>query len=181
MISLLLSACGASGAAEREIEARREEYAASQELRFTAKLRANVGDTLFPCTLECAETPEGTRLRVVEPELIAGVTALLRPGETELEYDGVSLFVGDLAASGLSPLTAAPMLAQALKSGHVVRVWKETEEGKALYAAELFFSDEWELTVWYDALSLTPVRGEFCRDGSLAAVCELENFEYERG
>ena len=113
---LLLTSCGGGAKAEREIEARREEYAASQDLRFTAKLRANVGETLFSCTLECADTPEGTRLRVVEPELIAGVTALLRPGETELEYDGVSLFVGDLSASGLSPLTAAPMLAQALKT-----------------------------------------------------------------
>ena len=178
MISLLLSACGSGAAAEREIEARRDEYAIAQELSFTVKLRANVGETLFLCTLECVDTPEETTLRVVEPELIANVTARLRSGETELEYDGVRLAVGDLAASGLSPLTAAPMLAKALKSGHVIRAWRETEHDRPLCAAELFFSDEWALTVWYDAADLSPVRGEFYKDGVLAAVCEIEQFTF---
>jgi len=177
MITLLLTACGGA-AAEREIEARRDAYAAADMLCFTARVRADVGDTVFRCTLSCEAGREETEVRVVEPELIAGVTARLRSGETELAYDGVRLSVGDLTAAGLPPLAAAPLLAQALRGGHVVRAWREKDGDRALYAAELFFSDEWELTVWFDAETLTPLRGEFSKNGVLTASCEIEDFTY---
>lgn len=176
MISLLLTGCG-ENAAERKIEQQRDALAAGSQLSFRADLTAAVGDDVFCCTLDCAATADEVKIEVVSPELIAGITARLREGEAELEYDGVRLSFGTSALEGLKPVSAIPLLCKALKAGHVIRAWTEKTEDGALVAAEIYADENYGLTVWFDSGTLTPLHAELSRDGAVVVSCDFSNFK----
>ena len=172
MISLLLSGCGA--AAEERIEARRDALAAAEEIRFTARIRANPGkNEAFDCVLDCAAEPGEVTVEVVEPAEIAGLRAKAAEDGASLEYEGVVLGLGG-AAGG--PLGAVPLLLRGLKSGHVIRAWEE--DGGQVLAAELYADDDCELTLWFDADSLAPLNASISENGAEELRCEFENFSF---
>lgn len=180
MMTLLLAACGGAGNAEARVEALRDAVAAAAEVSFTAVVRADVGGEEFCCTLRCTGTAEGCTAEVMEPEIIAGVTAHLAPGGAEIEFGGVSLPLALSGAPDLSPLTAAGLTADALRFGHVRRAWTERDtEGNALIAAELYVTDAAELTLWFGGEPLAPCAAELSVDGTLRAACEITDFSYK--
>ena len=177
MITLLLAGCGGEAALEERLEARRDEYAAAETLSFTAEITANLGNEIFPCTLACTAMEEETRVEVLEPSLVAGVTASLRAGETELRYEGLQLSFGAADAAAGSPMAFAPLLTKALRSGHIIRAWRETGgEAPPRVAAEIYIDDTRQLTVWYDSGTLTPQAALLSSDGEEAVRCTLRDF-----
>ena len=178
MITLLLAGCGGGAALEEQLEARRDAYAAAETLSFIAEITADLGNEIFPCTLACTATAEETRVEVLEPSLVAGITAYLRAGETELRFEGLQLSFGAADAAAGSPMAFAPLLAEALRSGHIIRAWRETgddEQGPRV-AAEIYVDDARKLTVWYDAGTLTPLCALLWLDGVEAVRCTLRDF-----
>ena len=175
MITLLLSGCG-EAALEKQLEARRDACAGA--LSFTAEITADLGNEIFPCTLACTATAEETRVEVIEPSVVAGVTASLRAGETVLRYEGLQLSFGAADTGAGSPMAFAPLLAEALRSGHVVRTWRERETGGDMprVAAEIYVDDARQLTVWYDAGTLMPQAALLSSDGVEAVRCTLRDF-----
>ena len=178
MITLLLAGCGGGAALEEQLEARRDAYAAAETLSFTAEITADLGNEVFPCTLACTATAEETRVEVIEPSIVAGVTASLRAGETELRYDGLQLSFGAADAAAGSPMAFAPLLTKALRSGHIVRAWRERETGgdTPRVAAEIYVDDARQLTVWYAADTLTPQAALLSSGGVEAVRCTLRDF-----
>lgn len=176
MITLLLAGCGGEAALEERLETRRDEYAAAETLSFTAEITADLGSEVFPCTLACAATPEETRVEVIEPATVAGVTAGVRTGETELRYEGLQLSFGAADAGAASPMAFAPLLADALRTGHIVRAWKETDGGTPRIAAEIYVDDARQLTVWYAFDTLTPQAASLSSGGAEAIRCTLREF-----
>ena len=176
MISLLLTGCGASAGAEQKIEKQRETFAAADELSFTADVTADLGDEVFQCRLDCAAGADEVTVEVTEPELIAGIRAHLRDGETELEYENVRLSVPGIGPEGLHPLSAVPLLCKALQAGHVIRAWTEKADG-GLFAAEIFADENYGLTLWFDKSTLTPVHAELSQDGAVIITCDISNFQ----
>ena len=176
MITLLLSACGGA-AAEETLEKQRDVLAAAEEICFTAEVTASAGDEVFVCTLRCSSTPEEITAEVVEPESVAGVKASVKDGETTLRYEGVQLSVGDPDAMG--PMGAVPLLFRALTAGHIIRAWTEKAEDGALLAAEVYADDDFALTLWFDADTLTPVHASLSEDGTEFLRCEFKDFSYQ--
>ena len=172
MITLLLSACGGA-ALEEQVEARRDALGAAECIRFTAEVTSDLGNEVFACTLACASTPERVTMEVLSPEIIAGVTASAAAGETALEYGSVQLAVG--AADAPGPFSALPLLCEALRTGHVIRVWRED----GLVAAEFYAGDDYGLTVWFTESGLVPVHAELygSADGRVLVRCEIRDFE----
>ena len=113
-VCLLLPGCGKSRA-ESEFEAFVGRLNAVQELRFTAKVRAEYEHKTARFTLAYEENAEGGRVTVLAPELIHGVSARFAPGGTTLEYDSVVLDTGSLDSFGLTPMSALPVLLHALR------------------------------------------------------------------
>ena len=70
----------------------------------------------------------------------------MEKGATALEYDGLILDTGDLDAYGLTPMSALPLLVEALRTGHPDAFW---EEG-GCDAVELLFDDHTRARVWFD-------------------------------
>ncbi|MBR1497336.1 MAG: hypothetical protein IJ617_06905 [Oscillospiraceae bacterium] len=172
MISLLLCACGGEEA-EQQIERQRDALAAAEEISFTARVRADLGDEVFLCVLDCEATAEGLTVEVVEPEEIAGIRARALDGNTELEYEGVVLGLGGEAGG---PLGAVPLLLRALTEGHVIRAWEE--DGGALVAAEIYADDDCALTLWFDGESLAPRCASVSEEDAEFLRCDFEEFRY---
>ena len=175
MISLLLTGCG-ENAAERKIEQQRERLAAAEQLSFCAEITAKWADEVFTCTLDCTSTAEEITVAVAAPESIAGVTAHLREGESEVEYGGVRLSVGTAGLQGLQPISAIPLLCTALKAGHVIRSWTEKTDSGALIAAEIFAEEDYGLTLWFDSSTLQPRHAELSADGVVMITCDVSDF-----
>ena len=172
MITLLFAACGGGAAIEEQVEARRDALAAAERISFTAKITADLGSEVFESTLACAATPERISMEVLSPEIVAGVTASVAAGETGLEYGNVQLIVGAPDAPG--PFTALSLLCGALRSGHVIRAWRE----EGLVAAEFYAGDDHGLTVWFTESGLAPVHAELSdADGRALVRCEIRDFQ----
>lgn len=176
MISLLLSGCGSAGAAEERIEKQRDALATAERICFTADVTADLGDEVFACTLDCEATPEQVSVTVMSPEPVAGICAHTEDGDMTLEYEGVTLSLGDAAPEGLTPMNAAPLLAEALRSGHVQRVWMEQDGETHYIAAEIYAGDTAELTLWFERETLVPAYAEFYRDGAAVLRCGIRDF-----
>ena len=177
MMTLLLTGCG-QAAPERKIDELQRTLAASAEIAVTADVTANLGDERFSCTLRCISAPEQTTVELLAPETIAGVRAVVDPKEMRIEYAGLSLGVGGWAPDA-APVTALPLLLQALRSGSTLRSWTEWEGERTLFVRELYVSEDTTLTVWLDSGTLLPVHGEFVRGGETVLRCEISEFTYE--
>lgn len=136
MMTLLLAGCGNSKADDPENLAAliRAEYLSVSGVSATAELSADYGEQVFDFTVNANWKREGdTVITVAEPELIAGITARIREGETLLEYDGAGLSLGLLDLSGITPVSALPALMDCITAGYMARCdWHGEGEGREL-------------------------------------------------
>ena len=170
-LCLLLTGCGKSKA-ETAYESFAERVRQADALSFTALLRAEYERKTARFTLSYAEDETGGRVTVLAPELIQGVSAHVAPGGTTLEYDSVVLDTGSLDSFGLSPLSAMPILAKALREGHVDSAWDE--DGK--HTVQLEPMDGLRCTVWFEPEGMTPLRAELISDGRVTVVLEIRDW-----
>ena len=171
-LCLLMSGCGGQEFAKaRDSLARRLDEA--ECLSFTANIRAEYEHKTARFTLSYYEDAQGGRVTVLAPQLIAGVTARIEPGSTSLEYDGVCLGTGELDDFGLSPMSALPMLVQALREGGMNTGWSES----GFTVLELQSCDELVCTVWFDGETMTPRQAELASDGRVKVFVEISDWQ----
>ena len=166
LVSLLLSGCG--NAAQQRYLAYSQELSERDSLGFTARLTAVYPDRSADFTLRYELSDGVQRVTVLEPESIRGVSARIDEGGTKLEYDAAVLDTGDLDRAGLSPMSALPLLVDALKSGHANAFW--TEEGCDV--VELLVDDVTTVRVHFDAAG-RPASAELVSDGVVRVQCEI--------
>ena len=171
-LCLLMSGCGAREFA-RARDTVAERLAGAECLSFTANIRAEYEHKTARFTLSYYEDAEGGKVTVMAPQLIAGVTARIEPGSTSLEYDGVCLGTGELDDFGLSPMSALPMLVQALKDGDMNAGWSEG----GCTVLELQSTDELVCTVWFNPGSMIPQQAELCSDGRVKVFAEISEWQ----
>ena len=177
MISLSLIAGCASGTDwEEKFSERRAQFAAADELSFTAKLNADLGETVFNCTLECRRTAEETTVRVTEPELAEGVTVRFENDGTHIDYEGTQLYLGQTDGDVPTPAQAAPMIFDALTGGHAVSVWAEEADGEEMLCAQIYAGENSSVLLWLDAAGLEPRYAQIVCTGRAVISCELSHF-----
>lgn len=154
--TLLLSGCANS--AETGFERFRSLLPGT--VHVTAELRCEYDERSASFTLRCDETDGGTVVTVLAPQEIAGVSAKLGAGLSQLSCDGVTLDCGDLNDFGLSPVTALPTLLRALREGHAESYW--TEGGCTLCDLTLDDHVSAEVTL---SETLSPIAAELRSDG----------------
>lgn len=169
MISfVLLCSCAKGQPKEQKMEERFLEFRESIQdcyLMLNAEITADYGDHVEAYTINSRETTEGTDLEVVEPETIRGICATT-DGETfSLAYEGVILDVGALTSTGITPLSGLPVLASAMREGHVERCWEETYQERDALAVSLCTEKDTVITLWLDANDLTPFSAELTENG----------------
>ena len=133
LFALLLSGCG--NAALQRYESFSSRLQEQDTLCFTASLTASYPDRTAQFDLRYTLEDGKQRVTILSPECISGISATVALGKTSLEYDGLILDTGDLNDYGLSPMSALPLLVEALRHGHADAFW--TEEGRD--AVEILF------------------------------------------
>ena len=91
MISLMLL-CGCSRGYEGKLEEFRSAFAEYGTVSFVATMTVQDENSVADYTVECVRTGEETVLRLVEPELISGVTAHLKGKDVLIVYDTESVY-----------------------------------------------------------------------------------------
>ena len=141
--------CGGEESTLTPAIAFRAELVQAGGCNFTASITVDYGQRVQCFRLACDADGEGTtKLTLLEPDTIAGVTATVSDGGGRITYDGMALDFGLLANGSLSPAAAPGVLATCwLKEyisdggeseiGYQVRYWKKIEE-KELYINTFF-------------------------------------------
>ena len=106
-----------------------------------------------------------------------GVRAVVDPDNMRIEYGDVSLGVGGEAAVP-SPVTALPLLLQALREGSTLQSWTEREGDRTLCVRELYVTDDCTLALWLDGETMLPRYAEFRLGGRTAVRCEIREFTF---
>ena len=169
LLCLLLTACG------NPVLDRFESFSADlrerEDLSFTARLTALYPDRTAEFSLRYALGEGVQRVTVLAPDTISGISARIEPGKTALEYDGVILDTGDLDAYGLTPMSALPLLTEALRQGHGSAFWSED----GYDAVEVLIDDHTKATVWF-VEGFVPCRAEIQSDETVTVQCEITNW-----
>lgn len=164
-LPVLLSGCGSA----RE-EARLEEFSArlaeAENTCFTAAMRCEYPDRVEDLTLHFEGGEEECTVTVERPENIAGIRARITEKGGALEYDGLILDVGDI--SGITPMSALPLIYGTLRTPFIDHVWSEGEN--TVYS--LIQNDETWVNVWFTA-DMIPCRAEIVSGGTVAVHCEI--------
>ena len=189
MMTLLLSGCKAGGGGEESPENLaaliRGEYLNLTAWTATVSVTADYGQRVYDFVLDVSWEKDGeTVLTVVEPELIAGITARLKEDGAYLEYDGASLETGELDGQGLSPVSALPALLNAVQTGFIAEVGREDLDETATLRIccrdpEQAPGAGVETAVWFDLDTHGLVQGEISVDGARVILCRFTQFTME--
>ena len=174
-LSLCLSGCGKNTAREKTALFM-QSISQQPHLLFTAQLRCEYTDRSLDFTLQCESDMEGCQVTVIAPELIRGIRARVETDAGSLIYDDVTLDTGPLDDFGLSPMSALPLLLEAMKTAYVDSCWEEAGE----YAAMLIPSDHMSIQLNLDKYTLCPVYAELISDGRVTVFVRFLDWTQER-
>lgn len=171
VFALTLSACGNKAAEDGAAELS-EKLSTADTLGFTAVLRAEYDDRSEEFTLDYFEDAEGCVVTVAAPDIIKGVSARIDDGETALEYEGVMLDTGPLDSYGLTPMSALPLMVEAIKSGYIDSAWTDGDNIAAVFIPD----DNTSVEMRIDKYTKTPVSAEIASDGHVRVFAEIKDW-----
>ncbi len=174
MTLLALPGCGAREARlEEQFDALRRAVTEAESIQFRAAVSADYGETAAEYTMNAAYDGQQTCIELITPELLKGVKAIALRGETRVSYDGVILGAGPVDGEGLTPVSALPVMLDALASAYVELVWQEGDD----LAARLYVGENSVLTLWMDGTSLAPTAAEVASGGRTVVTVRIEGWE----
>ncbi len=172
----LLAGCASQSGRKEDVEAKRREMSEAGTLSFTADVSANLGESVFECSVKCVRENGETQLTVLKPELASGISARIKDGETYLAYDGLELSVGTLQGSSLTPVGCIPALLDAMLNGFIEGISSEEYDGVQALAVRVYVDEESSAIIWFDSSALTPLKAELICSGTAAAGCTINDF-----
>ena len=127
-------------------------------------------------TLQCDWTPEESHVEVLSPEAIAGVTASRTNENTQLEYDGLLLSLGEL--SGITPVSAVPELLDRICSGYIELCYTEAADRGSITAVQFVEEQGITLRLWMDS-NMCPIRADFTQDKNAEIAISITEWNIE--
>lgn len=159
----------------------RGEYLAMKTFSAQAELTADYGQRIYQYGLSVTGSEEETVLTVTEPEIVAGVTARLKSGQSFLEYDDLRVETGPLTDDGLTPISAIPSMLDAVRSGYILSCGTDDS---GMFRVDYGSPDTppgtgTQYILWFDAQSHNLLRGEVSKDGFRCIECTFSSFTKE--
>ena len=141
---------------------------------------ADVEDRIYDFTLDsCLYCDGSTKVKVLKPEDLSGITANTDGKTGKLHYDEVSVEFGTFEDERLAPISAPAALINAWTGGYLSSCGPEDELLLAVY--ELGYdSDTITVYTWFDENG-TPVRAELAHRGKVSLRLTFSNFELLSG
>lgn len=167
MTLLLLTGCGRreAGRLESEFAAFREALRAAGTLEAELSMQWDDGSSLSQYGLHLDYDGEALAMTLTEPELIAGIRAVLDREGARIEYEGVMLGVGEMG--GFSPVSCVPAMLDAMAYGYNELLWRED----GYLAARLWLDDDNILTLWLQ--DGEPLCAEIASGGMTVMTCHF--------
>ncbi len=173
MTLLLLPGCGEREARlEMGFDKLRQTVTAAEQITAKVELTADYGQTVSEYTLALVYDGQRTEVEVLAPELIAGVRAAAQRGETTVAYEDTVLGAGPLDREGLTPMSALPVMMDAMASAYVELLWWESGD----IAARLYVGEDSVMTLWIDGDTLAPVAAEIADQGRTVISCAFSEW-----
>ncbi len=173
MTLLLLPGCGGREARlERAFDSLRQAVTAAQSITFQAAMTADYGDTAAEYALAVSYDGQQTEIEILAPDIIAGVKATALRGETSVSYEGVILGAGPLDKEGTTPVSAVPVMLDALASAYVELLWWDGD----YMAARFYVGESSVLTVWLDGDTMLPRAAEIACDGRTVVTMDITDW-----
>ena len=173
---LLLGGCGdRRNEPEVVFTSFRESLNTAETISAELRLAADFGGTAASYALSVEDDGRQTAVTVREPELIAGVAAIVRESETSLSFDGVMLDAGAVDPEGTTPLSAVCVILRAMKDGYTELFWRDGD----YYAARIYTGEGSACTVWLEPQEVTPVAAEIATGGKTVVTCRFTDWHLE--
>lgn len=178
LAALLLSGCAAESTDTRA-ENLQQKYAAMDGYAATVELTAADRDESMHYRLDVRRQDGETRVTVLEPEAIAGVSATVSGDALSLTYDGMALEAGG-APTELNAVNGTDLVLRAAANGFITEQNHEPYEGTD--ALRLCLETEQNgqtlrVTVYFDDQD-APLYAEIERDGWVMQYLEFTNFTF---
>lgn len=190
LLALSLCGCGQAGSDEagRLALEVRTAYLNAAEVAASVAMTADYGTRVYDYKLDARWLQSGeTTLTVREPSLIAGLTAVVREGETALEYDGARMETGPLWPDGMAPIDAVPYLMECIRTGFMAEcgLTEEADGTRTLTIRcrepELQPGEGAECLLTFGAEDFALRRAELSRDGATVLFCTFGEFTLTGG
>lgn len=184
MMTLVLTACNGRMQADdpqEQMLAIRAAYLAADSCIAKLDMTVDYGQRVYYYSVDVSTTGGESVLTVTAPAELAGITARVTDGQSQLEYDGAVLETGLLSSDGLTPLEAVPALLECARSAFVDSCSAEQLGEKDTIRVlcrdpERPAGQGREVALWFDAACFALIQGEIAVDGYRVILCEFQEF-----
>lgn len=173
MIIILLSLCGCSMGEEKAFLNFAETVTNAENISCNAHVRAEYSSISAEFDLKYLYENDESIIEIVKPQLISGIKARVKDGETRLEYEGAMLDIGSLGDTWLSPMSSLPIMCRAIKDAHLDLAWDEDD----MLVARLIPEDDMTVTLWIDTETMAPVSAEITYKEKTAVFIDISDWE----
>ena len=173
-LALLLSACGKNGFDPQNVA---QHYAAgSLRAEYTVTTHAGV---FTEYKLSYRDEDGLANVTILQPDSVAGVSAVLQSGDAVIRYEDVSLDALLPEVRGYAPMDVLYCLLEDLRDGVPSSYALEKDVVLLAYQGELPDGTETLKQVALDPETLDLLSAELFLDGSLILALQAESFQWE--
>lgn len=176
LLSLTSCKSGKESANEKALEIR--DTVLASDITFSAYITADYGDRVYDFKLDY-DSP-GSRITVLEPEIISGITVGISESGTVLSYDGAELNTGALTEDGLSPIASIPTLVTEWQSGYISESYFEKLGDRDVTVITTTISESVTHSTWFDRETGLPVKSEIASEGYVVIQCVYEDVVFSQ-
>lgn len=148
---------------------------AAEGCTFQAQVSADYGERVYEFTLGCEFVPEGeARLTVLSPDMISGVSAVIGPDGTNIEFDGAVLDFGTMANGRVAPMALPWLLGRAWCSEYIRSAGRDGDQ-ILITCLMGYGEDEVVIETWLSD-DRVPVRCDISYDGQRCIAASISDF-----
>ena len=149
----------------------------SVEMRLT--LRADCKDRAFDYELAFSGDENDGTVTVISPESVRDLKITIKGGKTSTEFDGVSLYMGEISDLCETPACSPSVFIDAWKNGYITDSKYETLNNIKTVAVTASLDERREVRTWFEKSSHLPVYAELTVDGSTVIFCSIADVVYK--
>ena len=171
---LLLCACGAANTTAQTPIHLRNALHEQGACGFRLDLRADYGDYVRDFSLDCRGDGEGSAsLKVLEPEVAAGIRAEVSGEDAAVSYLDTVLAVEQFTSRALSPMAAPGLLTACWGGGYIAEVLPDGELEETRYLLG-YGGRQLEISTWFQGE--IPCRAEISDGSQVLITCDISDF-----